>query len=166
MMTISSPSFGHGDWIPQSHTADGADLSPPLAWAGVPTGTKSLALLVEDPDAPDPVAPQRVFTHWIVYNLDPSSTGLPLAGDRESLPPGARQGMNDFGARRYGGPKPPVGRHRYFFRLFALDTHLPENDQMDRRAFLAAIDGHILAETEIVGTYERPVNQVYPGTSP
>ncbi len=154
-MNLSSPSFRHGDWIPKNHTADGADLSPPLAWDGVPPHAKSLVLLVEDPDAPDPASPQRIFVHWVVYNLDPSTKGLAMGADRDGLPAGARQGVNDFGKRAYGGPKPPVGKHRYFFRLFALDTRLSDGDTMDRSALLAAIDGHIMAEAELMGTYER-----------
>jgi hypothetical protein len=155
MFTITSPSFGHGDRIPRTHTAEGANLSPPLAFAGVPPGSKSLALIVEDPDAPDPAAPQRIFVHWIVYQLQPSTPGLPLGADREGLPAGARPGRNDFGNTRYAGPAPPIGRHRYVFRLFALDASLPDLGTPDRARLMSAMRGHVLAEAELMGTYER-----------
>jgi Raf kinase inhibitor-like YbhB/YbcL family protein len=157
MMTLTSPSFGHGDLIPKIHAADGPNRSPPLTWADPPQGTKSLALLVEDPDAPDPAAPQRIFAHWVVYNLPPSAGYLALGANRDGLPTGARPGRNDFGKIGYGGPAPPVGRHRYFFRLFALDTVLSESElgQPDRGALLKAMTGHILEEAELMGTYER-----------
>lgn len=155
-MQITSPSFAHGDWIPRNHTADGANLSPPLSFSGVPPGARSLALLVEDPDAPDPAAPRTIFVHWIVYNLQPSTRGLPLGADRGGLPPGARPGRNDFGGLDYEGPAPPVGRHRYVFRLFALDAMLPERlGAPDRAGLMAAIEGHVIAEAELMGLYER-----------
>jgi Raf kinase inhibitor-like YbhB/YbcL family protein len=156
MLRISSPSFGHGGSIPRNHTADGADLAPPLAIEGVPPGTKSLALIVEDPDAPDPAAPQRIFVHWIVYDMQPSTRSLPLGADRDGLPAGSRQGRNDFGVTGYGGPAPPVGRHRYLFRLFALDTRFGERLGHPRRAdVMTAMDGHVIEEAEVMGTYER-----------
>jgi Raf kinase inhibitor-like YbhB/YbcL family protein len=155
-MNVTSASFAHGQDIPERHTADGDDSSPPLAWSDLPPKTRSLALIVEDPDAPDPAAPRRIFTHWIVYNLQPSTDGLQLAADRSGLPAGAREGRNDFGRMAYGGPSPPVGRHRYFFRLYALDTTLPANlGAPDRGHLLAAMQGHVLAEAELMGTYER-----------
>ncbi len=155
-MTLTSPSFGHGETIPMNHTSDGANLAPALAWAGVPPGAKSLALLVDDPDAPDPAAPQRTFTHWIVYNLPASAGGLALGADRSGLPSGAKHGRNDFGRLGYAGPKPPVGRHRYIFRLFALDCALPESlGHCDRAALLGAMHGHVVAEAELMGTYEH-----------
>lgn len=155
-LTLSSPSFAPGQPIPRNHTGDGDDLSPPLAWADVPHGTRSLALVVEDPDAPDPRAPQRTFTHWVVYNIQPSVTGLPLAADQGALPAGTRQGKNDFGTTNWGGPKPPIGRHRYFFKLYALDTTL-DLPHADRNEMLRAIRGHVLAEAELMGTYEHTV---------
>lgn len=162
-MELSSPSFGEGDRIPVNHTADGANLSPPLAWSGVPPAAKSLLLLVEDPDAPDPAAPQRTFVHWIVFNLDPSMRGLDLGASSGGLPPGARQGRNDFGAQRYGGPNPPVGQHRYFFRLFALDRRLPENAaRLGRAGLLSAIEGAVIDEAVLVCVYERERSESHP----
>jgi Raf kinase inhibitor-like YbhB/YbcL family protein len=155
-MNLSSSSFGDGEEIPQEYTADGANLSPPLSWSGVPRHAKSLALLVEDPDAPDPSGPTRSFVHWVVFNIQPSTNGLPLGADRTGLPAGAREGRNDFGRSEYGGPSPPLGRHRYFFRLYALDDTLPDRaGRPDRRALLDAMNGHILGQAELMGTYER-----------
>jgi Raf kinase inhibitor-like YbhB/YbcL family protein len=156
MLTLTSPSFGHGDLIPRNHTADGLNRSPPLTWTEVPAGTRSLALVVEDPDAPDPAAPQRIFTHWIIYNLPPTPGHLALAASRERLPAGAQAGRNDFGQTGYGGPAPPIGRHRYFFRLFALDTVLPADlGPVDRATLMRTIGSHILEEAELMGVYER-----------
>lgn len=162
MFRISSPSFGHGDRIPRNHTADGANIAPPLTIQGVPPGTRSLALVVEDPDAPDPAAPLRLFTHWIVYDLQPSTRSLPLGADRGALPAGARAGRNDFGTSGYGGPAPAVGRHRYLFRLFALDTTLAHLSYPTRPELVAAMDGHVIDETELMGTYEREQAESHP----
>jgi Raf kinase inhibitor-like YbhB/YbcL family protein len=151
MLTLTSPTIGHGDLIPRNHTSDGQNRSPTLAWSGVPAGARSLALVVEDPDAPDPAAPQRIFAHWLVYNLPATSAGL-----GPGLPAGARLGRNDFGHLGYEGPAPPIGRHRYFFRLFALDIILPPTlGEPDRAALMGAIQGHILEEAELMGVYER-----------
>jgi Raf kinase inhibitor-like YbhB/YbcL family protein len=156
MMTLSSPSFGHGDLIPRNHTADGINRSPPLAWSNLPAATRSLALLVEDPDAPDPAAPMRIFAHWVLYNIPPTSDNLEMAAGKDQLPPGTKVGRNDFGQQGYGGPAPPIGRHRYFFRLFALDTVLPTTTgTLDRAGLMRAIQGHVLEEAELMGMYER-----------
>jgi Raf kinase inhibitor-like YbhB/YbcL family protein len=164
-MTLTSPSFGHGEAIPRNHTADGAGLSPAITWSGLPPGTKSLALVVEDPDAPDPMAPQRTFCHWIVYNIQPATTGLALGANRGALPGGVRQGLNDAGHVGYVGPAPPVGRHRYIFRLFALDTVLPAAlGEVQREVLLDAMAGHILAEAELMGTYSREPDAAHPMT--
>ena len=114
-LTISSPAFAPGGPIPVAYTGEGRDASPPLAWSGVPAGAKSLVLIVDDPDAPDPAAPKRVWVHWVLYDLPPAVTGLPEAV--ADLPAGTREGKNDWGRAGYGGPMPPVGRHRYFFKL-------------------------------------------------
>ncbi|HTR55803.1 MAG TPA: YbhB/YbcL family Raf kinase inhibitor-like protein [Kofleriaceae bacterium] len=145
---VTSPSFRHGSAIPAEHTADGADLAPDLAWSKPPPGTQSFALLVDDPDAPDPAAPKRVFTHWIVTGIPAHVTAL--HGGR--LPPGASYGTNDYGRRAWAGPNPPIGRHRYFFRVWALDIplHAPG---ITRLELYAAIKGHVLAHGELVGTY-------------
>ena len=163
MMTVSSPSFGHGDLIPKNHTADGPNRSPPLSWSGAPAGTKSFALVVEDPDAPDPAAPQRIFCHWVLYNLPPGTAQLGPGASTDGLPPGTRVGRNDFGRAAYGGPAPPIGRHRYFFRLFALDIELPATlGASDRNTLMQAIHGHVLAEGELMGVYERERAEVRP----
>ncbi|RMG30338.1 MAG: YbhB/YbcL family Raf kinase inhibitor-like protein [Gammaproteobacteria bacterium] len=152
---VASPAFVQGGRIPARYTCDGADVSPPLQWQGVPRGTRSLALLVEDPDAPDPAAPRTTWTHWILYDLPPDSRGLPEAVAPSALPPGTRQGRNDWRRTGYGGPCPPIGTHRYFFRLFALDVRLPEAGPLDRRGLLRAIRGHVLGEARLMGRYHR-----------
>jgi Raf kinase inhibitor-like YbhB/YbcL family protein len=149
---LSSSSFEHEKEIPAKHTCEGADVSPALAWTGVPAGAKSLALVVEDPDAPDPRAPKTIWVHWIVYDVPPEVTGLP---EGATLPTGAREGRNDWKATGYRGPCPPVGRHRYFHRLYALDTVLPDLGKPDRAALQSAMKGHIVAETALMGTYAK-----------
>jgi hypothetical protein len=153
-LAITSPAFTPQGAIPRRHTCDGDDLSPTLEWSGVPDGTKSLALIVDDPDAPDPAAPKRIWVHWILYDIPPSATGLPEGVDRARLPAGTREGTSD--ARRTGwhGPCPPVGRHRYFFRLYALDTQL-DLDTPNRGALDEAMSGHVLETAELMGTYAR-----------
>ena len=153
-MQLSSPAFGDRGVIPVHHTCEGEDVSPPLSWSAVPDGTRSFALVVDDPDAPDPTAPQRVWVHWVVVDLDPGLRALePGASSR--LPEGARNGTNDWGAREWGGPCPPIGRHRYFFKLYALDCVLPRLVAPTKAELEAAMDGHILAEAEIVGMYHK-----------
>jgi hypothetical protein len=156
-LRLIAPSFEDGTPMPDVHAATGSNLSPPLRWTGVPARARSLALLVEDPDAPDPKAPKRIFTHWIIVNLPPSTGALAGGASRGQLPGEAREGRNDHGTRGYTGPAPPIGRHRYFFRLYALDTLLPEQAAgFDRTALLEALRGHVVGETHTVGTYEKP----------
>ena len=152
---ISSPSFEHNAKIPPRFTCEGEDISPELRWSGVPDGTRSLALIVEDPDAPDPAAPKRDFVHWVLYNLPASSSGLAenLASDR--LPYGTKAGQNGWQRGGYGGPCPPIGRHRYFFRLYALDVELPDLGDVDKLRLLEAMEGHVIAQAELVGTYQK-----------
>lgn len=153
-LRIESGAFAAGGEIPRKYTCDGDDLSPPLAWSGVPAGTKSLVLVVDDPDAPDPAAPRMTWVHWVLYNLPPTSTGLPEAvGD--ALPPGTGQGLNDWKRTGYGGPCPPVGRHRYFHKLYALDTVLADLGTPKRAQLAPAMRGHVIAQAELVGTYQR-----------
>jgi Raf kinase inhibitor-like YbhB/YbcL family protein len=155
-MELTSASFRNGGSIPVRHTCDGADTSPPLAWRGVPAGTKTLALVVDDPDAPDPKAPKRIWVHWVLYNIAPSLTELAEGVGHSPVPPGAREGLNDSGDLGYEGPCPPIGRHRYFHRLYALDAALPDLGPRGTRAQLdAAMAGHVLATAELMGTYER-----------
>lgn len=152
---LSSPEFRHENAIPERFTCEGDDISPTLHWSGAPEEAQSLALLVEDPDAPDPEAPKRIFTHWIIYNLPVDSRGLDEAVRREDLPGGAQLGKNDFGRDMWGGPCPPIGRHRYVFKLYALDCRLDQLKMPDRRSLLEAMRGHILAQTELMGTYKK-----------
>ncbi len=152
-MQISSSAFAHNETIPTQYTCDGQDRSPPLAWSGVPAGARSLVLIVDDPDVPDPAAPRRTWVHWLLYNLPPDSTGLAEA--TQSLPPGTREGVNDWGRTGYGGPCPPIGRHRYFHKLYALDVVLPDLGRPNKAALERAMQGHILAQAELIGTYSR-----------
>lgn len=154
-MKIASTAFGPLQSIPPRYTCEGEDVSPPLSWSDLPAGTRSLALIVDDPDAPDPKAPKRVWVHWVLYNLPASATGLPEALEPGDLPAGTREGTNDWGRAGYGGPCPPIGRHRYFHKLYALDTVLPDLGLPTKKALEAAMRGHVLAHAELVGTYEK-----------
>jgi Raf kinase inhibitor-like YbhB/YbcL family protein len=143
---LQSSAFDHGGPIPRRHSCDGEDLSPPLSWSGVPEGTRSLALVVDDPDAP-----AGTFTHWLGWGLDPGAEGL---GEGEAAPV---EGRNDFGTSGYRGPCPPPGhgRHRYSFRLYALDSDPDLPPGAGKRELDRALDGHTRAEAELIGTYER-----------
>jgi Raf kinase inhibitor-like YbhB/YbcL family protein len=154
-LTITSTAFRAGGEIPAIYTCDDKDVSPPLAWSGAPDGSRSLALIVDDPDAPDPGAPKMTWVHWVLYNLPASIGGLPEAVRAGALPPGTLQGLNDWGRTGYGGPCPPIGRHRYFHKLYALDTVLPDLRSPAKATLEKAMDGHILARTELVGTYRK-----------
>jgi hypothetical protein len=154
-MMITSPAFEDGQTIPEVYTCEGEDISPELQWSGVPDGTKSLALIVDDPDAPDPNAPKMVFVHWVLYNIPADATGLPKDVRAEDLPAGTLEGLNNWDRTGYGGPCPPIGEHRYFFKLYALDTELKPLDEPTKDSLLDAMDGHVLAQAQIVGTYEK-----------
>jgi hypothetical protein len=154
-VSISSPSFPDQGAIPSQFTCEGRDLSPALIFGGVPRDAKSLVLIVDDPDAPDPKAPKMTWVHWLLYNLPPQTTGLPEAVAAKDLPPGTLQGISDFKRTGYGGPCPPVGRHRYFFKLYALDTPLPDLGSPTKGALEKAMAGHILQKSELVGTYMK-----------
>jgi Raf kinase inhibitor-like YbhB/YbcL family protein len=152
-LSLSSSAFSAGSAIPAKHTCEGANLSPPLAIGDVPAGTKSLALVVEDPDAPDPAAPKLVWAHWVAYDLPPTTHSLAEgAGNHGPL---GRAGKNDWREIGYRGPCPPIGRHRYFFRLFALDQELGDLHEPSRPDLLKAIEGHVLARGELFGTYAK-----------
>lgn len=153
--TISSPAFAPNGPIPAKYTCEGADISPPLEWSGTPDGTKSFALIVDDPDAPDPAKPQRVYVHWVVSSISASATRLPENAAKGGLPPGAMQGTNDWGKQTYGGPCPPIGRHRYFFKLYALDTQLKGLKNPSKAKLEKAMQGHVLDNTQLIGTYEK-----------
>lgn len=159
MMHLTSPAFEPDGPIPAKYTCDGPELSPALEWGAVPPGTRSLALLVDDPDAPDPAAPARVWVHWILYNLPPTITGLPEGAGNRPPGPEARDGVNDGNRHGYQGPCPPIGRHRYYFRLFALDALLPNLGPNARRAeFERAMQGHVVESAVLMGTYAHPGN--------
>jgi Raf kinase inhibitor-like YbhB/YbcL family protein len=150
---LSSQVFANGEAIPSKYTCEGSDVSPPLTWGDVPSGTKSLALVVDDPDAPDPKAPKRTWVHWVLYDIPPSATGVPEGVKR--LPDGTREGKNDWKRTGWGGPCPPIGRHRYFFKLYALDVVLPDLGQPTKQQLEAAMAGHIVAKAELMGTYAK-----------
>ena len=152
-LRLTSSSFDHEHDIPTRHTCEGADLSPPLSWTGVPAGTKSHALVVDDPDAPDPKAPKTTWVHWVLYDI-PADTSS-IAEGATSAPPGAREGHNGWNVPGYRGPCPPIGRHRYFFKLYALDTLLPDLHPPDKGALEVAMKGHVLAEASLIGTYQK-----------
>ena len=154
-MKLTSPAFQPNAAIPARFTCDGADVSPELNWSDLPAGTKSLVLIVDDPDAPDPRAPRMTWVHWVLYNLPPTAAGLPEAVASAALPAGTGEGLNDWGRTGYGGPCPPIGRHRYFHKLYALDTLLPDLGKPTKAALEKAMSGHILAKAELIGAYQR-----------
>jgi Raf kinase inhibitor-like YbhB/YbcL family protein len=154
-LSLTSPVFQQNGLIPKLYTCQGRDISPRLVWGGLPDGTKSVALIVDDPDAPDPASPKRVWVHWVLYNLPRSSTGLPEAVNTTGLPSGTRQGRNDWDRTGYGGPCPPIGRHRYFHKLYALDVVLPDLKQPTKAILLEAMEGHVLEVAELIGTYQK-----------
>lgn len=154
-MSITSSSFPNHGAIPERHTCDGHDISPELFWTEVPEGAKSLVLIVDDPDAPDPAAPKRTWVHWVLYNIPPSAAGLSEGIAAAELPPGTREGLNDWRHTGYGGPCPPIGNHRYFHKLYALDTVLPDLKQPTKAALEKAMQGHIIASSELIGSYQK-----------
>ena len=151
---LTSTAFEDGGEIPPRFTCEGGDLSPDLSWGDLPEGTVSLVLIVDDPDAPDPAAPKMVWDHWLLYNLPPDG-GLSEDVAPGDLPAGTLEGVNSWGRTGYGGPCPPIGRHRYFHILYALDVALPDLGQPDKNRLLEAMEGHILARTQLVGTYQK-----------
>jgi Raf kinase inhibitor-like YbhB/YbcL family protein len=153
--TLESTSFSDRGEIPSEFTCEGADVSPALSWSGLPSGTQSLALIVDDPDAPDPKAPRMTWVHWVLYDLPPAATGLPQAVSEDALPAGTRQGLNDWKRTGYGGPCPPIGRHRYFHKLYALDVVLPDLGKPTKAELERAMEGHVLGSAELVGTYQK-----------
>ncbi len=154
-LTLRSPAFQLGGEIPSLFTCESRDVSPELEWSGVPEGAKSLALIVDDPDAPDPKAPKRTYVHWVLYNLPPTAKGLTQGTSPRELPAGTREGTNDWQRTGYGGPCPPIGRHRYFFKLYALDEQLPDLGAATKAKLEAAMKGHVLGQAELVGTYQK-----------
>jgi Raf kinase inhibitor-like YbhB/YbcL family protein len=154
-MKLSSTALAHEGTVPPRYTCDGANVSPPFSWSEVPAGTKSFALVVTDPDAPDPKAPKTTWVHWVLYDIPADVHGLREAIPSKGLPPGTLEGLNDWGKTGYGGPCPPIGRHRYVHTLYALDATLGDLNRPNRAALLSAMQGHVLATTELVATYQR-----------
>ena len=153
--TLTSSVFTANGAIPSRYTCEGQDVSMPLAWSGVPAGTKSLVLIVDDPDAPDPKAPKMTWVHWVLYNIPPATSSLAEGIQSSALPAGTREGLNDWKRHGYGGPCPPIGRHRYFHKLYALDTVLPAMENPTKTDLEQAMKGHILGKAELVGTYQK-----------
>jgi hypothetical protein len=151
-MALESPAFEDGGAIPRRYTCEGEDVAPALRWRDAPSGTQSFALVVDDPDAPDPAAPRMTWVHWVVFDIPESARGLAEGG--RDWPPGAREGRNDWKRTGYGGPCPPIGRHRYRLKLYALDTTLALEDPT-KAELEAAMAGHVLAEAVLVGTYAK-----------
>ena len=154
-MKLTSRVITNEGRIPNKYTCEGDDLSPPLEWSDAPEGTKSFALIVDDPDAPDPAKPQVVWVHWVLYNIPADTTGLLENASRAELPSGTVTGINDWTKAEWGGPCPPIGRHRYFFKLYALDTILDGLSSPTKKDVENAMQGHILAQTELMGTYQK-----------
>ena len=153
-LSLTSPAFSANGPIPRDYTCEGGDHSPELRWSGAPQGTKSFALIEDDPDAPDPKAPKTTWVHWVLYDIPPGTSALPKDAAGQ-LPAGTREGVNDWKRTGYGGPCPPIGRHRYFHKLYALDTMLGDLKQPNKAALERAMEGHVLAKAELVGTYEK-----------
>ena len=154
-MELKSPAFTNEGRIPRKYTCESDDLSPPLEWSGAPEETKSFALIVDDPDAPDPAKPQRVYVHWVLFNIPANTTVLDENASRGKLPPGTVTGVNDWDNREWGGPCPPIGRHRYFFKLYALDASLSGLTSPKKKDLENAMQGHVLAQAELMGTYQK-----------
>jgi Raf kinase inhibitor-like YbhB/YbcL family protein len=152
---LASPDFTHNGSIPKRFTCEGDDVSPALEWHDVPAGTKSFALIVDDPDVPDPARPQRTWVHWVLYDIPASARALPQAAQMATLPAGTRAGLNDWTRADYGGPCPPIGRHRYFFKLHALDRPLPELHAPTKAQLERAMERHIIEKAEMIGTYMK-----------
>jgi len=154
-LVLSSPAFADQGEIPPRFTCEGQDISPALRWSGVPAATRCLVLIVDDPDAPDPRAPRLTWVHWVLYNIPPGTTELPEAVRGDQLPAGTLEGLNDWKRTGYGGPCPPVGRHRYFHKLYALDIVLPDLHTPRKGRVEQAMGDHVLAQAQLLGTYER-----------
>jgi len=154
-LKLTSSAFEHEGSIPRLHTCQGKDVSPPLAWSGVPENAKSLVLIVDDPDAPDPAAPKMTWVHWVLYDIPPSATGLPQGVSPNELPDGTLEGVSDFQRTGYGGPCPPIGRHRYFHKLYALDIVLPNLEKLRKADVEKAMKGHVIEQAVLVGTYQK-----------
>lgn len=154
-MSVMSASFMHEREIPRRHTCDGMNTSPPIMWVGLPPGTKSLVLIVDDPDAPDPSAPETPWVHWLLYNIPANASELAEGVTETSLPAETLQGMNDWHSTGYRGPCPSIGRHRYFFKLYALDSMLPNLKKPDKARLEKTLQEHVLNQSTLIGYYQR-----------
>lgn len=154
-LTIASSAFLNGGEIPSIYTCEGENISPPLEWDGIPEQAQSLVLIIDDPDAPDPRAPKMTWVHWVVYNIPVETTSLAAGAALQPLPFGSEEGLNDWKQKAYGGPCPPIGRHRYFHKLYALDTQLKNLGNPAKEKLLVEMEGHIIAEAVLYGTYEK-----------
>lgn len=154
-MNLTSPHFENQKDIPKAYTCDGKDVSPALKWSDIPPGTQSLALIVDDPDAPDPANPRMTWVHWVLYNIPVAAVSLPEAVAKQDLPEGTLEGLNDWKRTGYGGPCPPIGKHRYFHKLYALDVVLPDLKLPTKAKLEEAMQGHVLAKAELIGLYQR-----------
>jgi len=155
IFNLASSAFDPNASMPAKYTCEGTNISPPLAWSGAPASAKSYALIVEDPDAPDPAKPTRVVSHWVAYNIPASATSLSENASNKGMPAGSAQGSNEGNKQVYMGPCPPIGRHRYFFKLFALDTVLKGLNNPKKVDLEKAIQGHVVGNAVLIGTYEK-----------
>jgi Raf kinase inhibitor-like YbhB/YbcL family protein len=155
-LALKSSAFAHNGEIPRRYTCQGEDVSVPLAWSGAPAATKSFVLVVDDPDAPDPKAPRMTWVHWVLYNLPPTANALKEGISSADLPKGTLEALNDWKRTGYGGPCPPIGRHRYFHKLYALDSLLPAMESPTKAELEQAMKGgHMLEKAELIGTYQK-----------
>lgn len=159
-MFLYSSAFDHNDDIPSRYTCDGLNISPPLEWSDLPANTASLVLIIDDPDAPNPAAPEITWVHWVLYNIPPFVSGLKEAVQPSELPQGTVQGVNSWRKTGYSGACPPIGQHRYFHRLYALDITLPDLGNLNKTNLEKAMAGHIIDYKELIGTYQRDSDQV------
>jgi len=155
LLNLSSSAFGANAPIPPKYTCEGANVSPPLAWSGAPAKAKSFALIVEDPDAPDPAKPTRVVTHWVAYNIPGTTSVLAENASKSGMPAGSAQGLNEGSKPAYMGPCPPIGSHRYFFKLYALDTVLTGLKNPKKADLQQAMQTHVVDSTQLIGTYQK-----------
>jgi Raf kinase inhibitor-like YbhB/YbcL family protein len=154
-IVLTSQSFADGEALPERFSCEGEGISPPLSWSGLPDSAKGVALIADDPDAPDPKAPQRTFVHWVLYDIPPSATELPAGATRDTVPVGTRIGTNDGGKSGWYPACPPIGRHRYFFKIYALDTQLGALAEPTKAGLEKAMQGHIVGQGMLMGTYEK-----------
>ena len=152
---LTSSAFAEGGSIPAKYTCEGENISPPLRWSGVPAATQSLVLIVDDPDAPDPKAPRMTWVHWVLFDLPPDAENLAEGADAGGLPAGTKVGINDWKKANYGGPCPPIGSHRYFHKLYALDTRLSKLGRPTKAEVEVAMRGHIIGHATLIGTYRK-----------